>query len=153
MGIALCVTLIMSAPVMPAEEKVVRAVLMDPGKLAGIDVPAEEAFMDAEDVLAGNHRPRGEILYYGEQLIAEVYEDGPVTIRYDDPFLYDEFVTLLSGKLILTAADGVAQEFVAGDSFVIPKGFTGLWKVLGNFRELVVIETKAYEEAYGAPSD
>jgi len=153
MGIVLCISLAMAVPVVADDESVVRAALMDPGKLAGIDVPAEEAFIDAEDVLDGNHRPRGEILYYGKELIAEVYEDGPVTIRYDDPFLYDEFVTILSGKLILTASDGESQEFVAGDSFVIPKGFTGLWQVLGNFRELVVIETKAYEAAYGAPSD
>ena len=153
MGFVLCVTLMLAVPAVADEDNVIRAVIMDPGKLAGIDLPAEEAFMDAEDVLEGNHRPRGEILHYGEQLITEVYEDEPATFRFGEPTLYDEFVTILSGKLILTASDGVSQEFVAGDSFVVPKGFTGIWKMLGNYRELIVIERKAYEEAYGAPSD
>jgi uncharacterized cupin superfamily protein len=127
----------------------IRAVKMDPDKLAGVNLPAEEPFVPPEDVLQGNHRPRGEVLYYGEQLIMEVYEDDPVTFRFGDPFPFDEFVTVLSGKLILTGTDGVAQEFTAGDSLVVPKGFTGTWQMLGNYRELVAIEREAYEQAYG----
>ena len=34
---------------------------------------------------------------------------------------------------------------LAGDSLVVPKGFSGTWEMIGNFRELVVIEKKAYE--------
>jgi uncharacterized cupin superfamily protein len=56
---------------------------------------------------------------------------------------------ILSGKLVLSGADGESQEYVAGDSLVIPKGFTGTWQMLGNYRELVVIERDAYEQAYG----
>ena len=153
MGIALCVALMMSVPVVADDVDAVRAVKMDPEKLAGIDLPAEEPFMDAEDVLEGSHRPRGEILYYGDQLIVEVYEDDPATLRFDEPYIYDEFVTVLSGKVIVTADDGVSQEFVAGDTFVVPKGFTGTWQMLGNFRELIVIERQAYEEAYGTTAD
>jgi len=39
----------------------------------------------------------------------------------------------------LSGTDGVSQEFVAGNSLVVPKGFTGTWKMLGNYRELIVI--------------
>ncbi len=152
-GVTLCMSLIMGVSVMADEAKAVRAIKMDPEKLAGINLPAGEPFMDPEDVLDGNHRPRGEILHYGDQLIVEIYEDDPTTLRFDEPFLFDEFVTVLSGKLILTGADGLSQEFVAGDSFVVPTGFTGTWKMLGNYRELVVVERQAYEEAYGEPSD
>ena len=49
----------------------------------------------------------------------------------------------------LTDADGATQEFIAGESPIIPKGFTGTWKMVGNYRELVVIERRAYEAAYG----
>jgi hypothetical protein len=28
---------------------------------------------------------------------------------------------------------------------MVPKGFTGIWKMLGNYRELVAIERAAYE--------
>lgn len=89
------------------------------------------------------------MLHYGNQLITEVYEDDAAAFRITEPYPFDEFVTILSGKLILTGPDGVSQEFVAGDSLVVPKGFIGVWKMLGNFRELIVIERTAYEAAYG----
>ena len=148
-ALALIATSLVSMPVAADEVKAVRAVKMDPAKLAGIDLPVEEAFIAPEDVLNGKHRPRGEVLHYGEELILEVYEDDPATFRVDEPYLFDEFVMVLSGKLILTAADGVSQEFVAGDSLVVPKGFTGTWQMLGNFREFVVIGRESYEKAYG----
>jgi len=152
-GFALCAVLFMSVAVVADEANVVRAVKMDPDKLAGVNLPAEEPFMAPEDILEGNHRPRGEILHYGEELIMEVYEDDPATFRFDEPFPFDEFITVLSGKLILTGTDGVSQEYVAGDSLVVPKGFSGTWQMLGNYRELVVIERDSYEEAYGVAEE
>ena len=151
-GLALCAVLFLSVPVMADDAKAVRSLKLDPEKLAGINLPAEEAFVAPEDVLEGIHRSRGEILYCGDQLIVEVYEDDPATFRFD-PFLFDEFVTVPNGKLMLTGTDDVSQEYIAGDSFVVPKGFAGTWKMLGNYRDLVVIERAAYEEAYGAPEE
>lgn len=148
-ALTLCTAMSMSAAVMADES--IRAVRMDPDKLAGVNLPVEETFVAPEDVLEGNHRPRGEVLFYGEQLIMEVYEDDPATFRMDEPFPFDEFVTVLSGKLILTATNGEPQEFTTGDSLVVPMGFTGTWQMLGNYRELVAIEREAYELAYGVP--
>ena len=150
-GFVFCAFFLMGVPVMADEGDVIMAVQMDPDKLAGKNLPVEEPFMDPEDVIDGNHRPRGEVLYYGDQLIMEVYADDPATFRFDEAFLFDEFVTVLSGKLILTATNGVPQEFTEGDSLVVPKGFTGTWQMLGNYRELVAIEREAYELAYGTP--
>ncbi|MFD3188737.1 cupin domain-containing protein [Sedimentitalea sp. HM32M-2] len=42
----------------------------------------------------------------------------------------DEFCVILTGHVRLIAADGTAQEFRAGDSFLIPNGFEGYWEVL-----------------------
>lgn len=148
--LSLC-TILLSTSVTADEASAIKPVKMDPEKLAGVNLPAEDQFIDAEDVIDGNHNPRGEVLFYGEQLIMEVYEDDPATFNMDEPATFDEFVFILSGKLILTDADGVSQEFVAGDSLVVPKGFTGTWQMLGNFRELVAIERGAYEKEYGAP--
>ncbi len=153
LAFGLCATLFLGMPVVADEAKAVRAVKMDPEKLAGINLPAEEQFVAPEDVVEGNHRPRGEVLHYGDQLIMEVYEDDPATFRIDEPVLYDEFVLILSGKLILTGSDGVSQEFVAGDSLLVPKGFAGTWKMLGNYRELIAIERKAYEQEWGVPEE
>ena len=116
-------------------------------------MPAEEQFFAPEDVIEGNHRPRGEVLHYGDQLIMEVYEDDEATFRLSEPTVYDEFILILSGKLILTGTDGVSQEFVAGDSLLLPKGFAGTWKMLGNYRELIAIEREAYELAWGSPEE
>jgi uncharacterized cupin superfamily protein len=64
-------------------------------------------------------------------------------------FSYDEFVLVLSGKLVLTDQRGVATEYVAGDSHVVPNRFQGPREMFGNYRELVVIEKNAYIRAEG----
>ena len=122
---------------------------MSPDKIAGLGLAADEPFIPPDQILEGVHRPRGEVLFYGDELVTEVYEDEPASFAITEPFPYDEFVMVVSGKLTLTdAADGV-QEFVAGESVVVPKGFTGVWKMEGNYRELVAIERTAYDNANG----
>jgi hypothetical protein len=149
-GFALCALSLASAA---DETEALTAVQLDPEKLAGVGLPAEEPWVAPEDLLSGSHDPRGEILFAGEQVIVEVYEDDEATFAGGDGFLFDEFVLILSGKLVLTNPDGVVQEFVAGDSLVVPKGYKGTWEMQGDYRELVVIERKAYEEAYGEVED
>ena len=39
----------------------------------------------------------------------------------------------------LTASDGTACEFAAGDAFVVPAGFTGTWETLEPARKHYVI--------------
>jgi uncharacterized cupin superfamily protein len=161
MGLALCAALLVAGPVaaeegkgeVMKEAKVQTApspVRLNPDKLAGIDLPAGEPFIAPEAVLEGSHRPRGEMLYHGKELVMEIYEDDAATYAVTDPFPFDEFVLVMSGKLILTDAGGQVHEFVAGDSLVVPKGFTGIWKMLGNYRELIAVGTAAYENAFAA---
>ncbi len=128
-------------------------VRMNPDKLAGVDLSAGEPFIAPEAILEGSHRPRGAMLYQGKELRMSIYEDDPATFAITEPFPFDEYVLVLSGKLILTDARGKVHEFVAGDSLVVPKGFTGTWKMLGNYRELVAIGTAAYEKAYAAEEE
>ena len=164
MGLALCAALLVAGPVAAEESKkeatkevkvqtAPSPVRMNPDKLAGVDLPAEEPFIAPEAVLEGSHRPRGEVLYQGKELIMEIYEDDPATYAVTDPFPFDEFILVMSGKLILTDARGQVQEFVAGDSLVVPKGFTGIWKMLGNYRELIAVARAAYENAYSAEEE
>ncbi len=124
-------------------------VRMNPDKLAGVALPPSEPFITPDQVLEGSHRPRGEVLYQGEELVREVYEDNAATYAISDPFPVDEYVLVLSGKLILTDSRGTLHEYFPGDSLMVPKGFTGIWKMLGNYRELVAIERAAYERAFG----
>ena len=32
---------------------------------------------------------------------------------------------------------------------MVPKGFTGIWKMLGNYREFIASERTAYERVFG----
>jgi uncharacterized cupin superfamily protein len=56
-----------------------------------------------------------------------------------DNYDIDEFVLVVSGILILTSDGGAPQKFEAGESVLVPKGFTGTWEMQGEFRELVVM--------------
>ncbi len=42
----------------------------------------------------------------------------------------DEFCHILSGHCRLIDDNGVAKDFKAGDSFMIPNGFSGYWEVV-----------------------
>ncbi len=52
----------------------------------------------------------------------------------------DEYCVLLSGHVKLISEDGFEQEFRAGDSFLIPNGFRGLWQVLEQTTKHFVIK-------------
>jgi len=138
-----------AAAVTVAEEEKTGApapVRLDADKLAGLDLEEFEPF-PKEMVLSGRSKHSYHTFFYGEEVVVEVYEAEPAKLKIDEPWAYDEFIYVLSGKLVLTDATGVVSEFVAGESLVVPKGFTGIWDMQGNFRELVVIEKKAYESA------
>ena len=118
-------------------------VRLDAEKLAGLGLEEFEPF-PKEMVLSGRSRHSYYTLFSGEEVVAEVYEAQPAKLRIDEPWPYDEFIYLLSGKLILTDEKGEVTEYLAGESLVVPKGFLGIWEMQGNFRELVVIEKQAY---------
>ena len=90
-----------------------------------------------EDILSGVSEHRYKTLYSGDINVA-IYEAKPMTLRIKD-YSIDEFVTVVSGVLILTAEGGSPQRFDVGESVLVPKGFTGTWEMQGNFREMVVI--------------
>ena len=50
-----------------------------------------------------------------------------------------EFCHLLAGRVRLRGDDGSDTTVVAGDSFVIPAGFAGIWEVLEPARKLYAV--------------
>lgn len=50
-----------------------------------------------------------------------------------------ELCHMLEGKVRMLGDDGRETMFVAGDSFVIPAGFTGIWEVLAPTRKLYAV--------------
>ncbi len=51
----------------------------------------------------------------------------------------DEFCQILEGVVHLTDAAGHTEIYRAGDSFVIPRGFTGIWETVEAVRKFYVI--------------
>ena len=147
-AILLAALLLFAAPVAAEEENIEAPapVRLDADKLAGLGLEEFEPF-PKEIVLSGRSKHSYHTFFSGEEVVVEVYEAEPAKMKIDEPWPYDEFIYVLSGKLVLTDARGAVTQFVAGDSLVVPKGFVGTWEMQGNFRELVVIEKKAYMRA------
>jgi uncharacterized cupin superfamily protein len=110
--------------------------------LAGVGVPEGALPVPAEDILEGDMKVRRSVLHNGEELRVVVFESTPAKAAIREPFNYDEFVYILSGKLILTESDGTRYEYIAGDALVIPIGFAGTWEMEGNYREIAVVRSQ-----------
>ena len=95
-------------------------------------------------VIEGTNQHWQKELHRGEVAVA-IYESMPAVIDVSEPFPYDEFVVVLVGEVILTELDGSAQTYKAGDSFTVPKGWRGTWDMPVKYRELIVVETGAWE--------
>jgi uncharacterized cupin superfamily protein len=52
---------------------------------------------------------------------------------------------VLEGEVTLTSLDGSKQTHRKGDSFLVPKGWRGTWDMPVKYREMIVVETKAWE--------
>jgi uncharacterized cupin superfamily protein len=82
-------------------------------------------------------------LFEGTELSVSIFESTPARTNHRTrPTDIDEFVYVLSGKLVLTEPDGSVSEFTAGQGLVLPVGYTGTWEMQGNYRELVVVMQK-----------
>jgi len=118
-------------------------IALDKSKLAGQGLE-EMPLWPPEIRKQGVERHKSHGLFAG-QIVTMVYDadDGLLEVT-DYPF--DEFVQVLNGTCVLTAADGDPQEFTVGDHFVVLKGFTGTWEMRNNFRELIIMEGNALAE-------
>ncbi len=131
-------------------------VRIDPAKLAGKGLDAlpprsPRTRGNPRRVISGGATRHGASMLFQGDIVSSVYESGPAKLEIVDT-IYDEFVQVLEGRLILTDAQGTAHEFGPGESCIVPKGFTGAWEMVGEtFRELVVIEAGTFAEDMAAP--
>ena len=91
------------------------------------------------DVLAGEPRTRT-LNHYTDPtgcFFSGVWESSPGKWRVS--YTENEFVALLSGRVVLTADGAASETFVAGDAFVIPAGFVGTWETVEPVRKLYAI--------------
>ena len=50
----------------------------------------------------------------------------------------DEFIYVREGTVVTTDEDGTRHEFHAGDVFVLPKGWAGVWDMKTRFKKIIV---------------
>jgi uncharacterized cupin superfamily protein len=115
-------------------------VRLDPDKMAGIDLTSVPN--SYEDILIdGEMHVKVASLFDGEEIDVSIFEStGDGTTRHRNlPFRFEEFVYVLSGKLILTEPDGTKHEYTPGQGVVVPIGYVGDWSMEGTYRELVVV--------------
>jgi uncharacterized cupin superfamily protein len=118
-------------------------VRLDPDKLAGIGLTSVPGTAYEDIRVEGELKFRVATLFDGEELRVSVFESTPAkTDHRTRPLDVDEFVYVLSGKLILTEQDGTVHEFTPGDSVVLPRGYDGTWEMQGNYREIAIVIAK-----------
>jgi len=118
-------------------------VRLDPDKIAGLGLTAipPDAYKDI--LVGGELNMRVANLFVGKELRVEIFECTPAKTNHRSrPTDGDEFVYVLSGKLILTEPNGTKHEYHPGDSLVLPMGYTGTWEMQGNYREIAITAQK-----------
>ncbi len=73
----------------------------------------------------------------GVQVQVGVWEAGLGKLIIDN-FPFTEYVLMTSGSVIVTEKDGGSMTFNAGDTFVIPKGWSGVWDVQERMKKQIV---------------
>ena len=110
-------------------------------------VVAERSAPDPARVLAGRPMLTTENHYAdaAQQFFSGVWSstEGKWRVTYAE----HEFCSLLEGRVRLVSDDGSVWDFAAGDSFVIPAGFSGTWETLAACRKLFVIYVPPAQQA------
>jgi len=140
-ALTVCAAITVGASALAQESP--KPVRLDPDKIAGLNLTAIPPDAYQEILVAGELNMRVATLFEGKELRVSIFESTPAkTSHRTRPTDVDEFVYVLSGKLILTEPNGTVHEYLPGDSLVLPIGYTGTWEMQGNYRELVVLAQK-----------
>ena len=96
--------------------------------------------VDRANLLEGDPTEQGHNFFTSTRgnVMAGVWECTPCKERIDG-YPVDEMMTVLAGSVTVTDADGNAQTFGPGDTFVIGKGFRGTWHITETLRKFYMI--------------
>lgn len=90
----------------------------------------------AEAVIDGTPQEQGAVISESKDgnFVVGIWESTPYAEAFD-AYPGDEFCQVLSGKVTLTDLDGNASTYVAGESYFVPKGFKGMFRVVETMRK------------------
>ena len=126
---------------------------------SALPIPIPQHFLDGEGLVIGDPAEFDDEGITGEgkplgfrthnfhtgNIMVSVYESKPGKVRIDGA-VYDEFITVLEGTLILRPDSGGEYTYKAGESLIVPKGYIGGWEMPECYRELIVVDTQFMEE-------
>jgi uncharacterized cupin superfamily protein len=122
-------------------------VRLDRDKIAGLGLTAIPPDSYKDILVGGQLNMKVATLFSGKELNVSIFECTPAkTDHRTRPNESDEFVYVLSGKLILTEPNGTVHQYQSGDSLVLPAGYTGTWEMQGNYREIAITAKKAPQQ-------
>ena len=101
-----------------------------------------------EVVLSGANEHGQKVLHSGN-IVTALYGAETARLSVSEPFPYDEYVLVLAGEVTLTSDAGQSKTFATGDSFLVPKGWTGVWDMPQQYLEKIVVEAAAWNAAEG----
>jgi uncharacterized cupin superfamily protein len=116
-------------------------VRLDAEKLAGIGLDGFAPYPD-EIVLSGRSEHQRYQFHHNEILVG-AYQAKPAKLSLKD-YPQDEFMYLLSGKLIISDEKERVEEFYPGQALVLKKGFTGTFEMQGNVRKIAIMNGERY---------
>jgi uncharacterized protein len=73
---------------------------------------------------------------YGDNRVA-FWESEAGELRSSN-YPKDEFIYVLEGSVVTTDANGTKHEFHAGNAFVLPLGWVGVWEMKDHFKKIIV---------------
>ena len=109
------------------------------------DTPPRETRVDDPDIVDAPYEAKSWRAFSDRsgRAISGIWEAGPHREHCNCD--YDEMCHILEGQVRLTDADGTAQVFGPGDSFVVAAGFKGTWENLTPVRKVFFILGPAME--------
>lgn len=139
----LCLLVVLLASTLTMETKAGPGILsLNPNELRKLELDSIPPW-PAEVVLSGTNEHWQKVLHKGE-FVVTIYEAMPALIDISEPYPYDEFVQVLKGEVTLTPITGGKQTYRVGESFTVPKGWMGTWGMPFKFREMIIVETRAW---------
>ena len=98
------------------------------------------AVVPPEAVIDGKPVEQGAVIRESKDgnFIIGVWESTPYAETFD-AYPGEEFCQVLSGKVTLTDTAGHAATYVAGESYVVPKGWAGTFRVEETMRKYYVL--------------
>ncbi len=97
-------------------------------------------FTPPETFTSDDHREVNHTFFSTEDgsILSGVWESAPCKEEIES-YPVHEMMTVLSGSVTLTDADGRSETFTSGDTFFVPKGTKFTWQITQTLRKFYMI--------------